>query len=163
MTDNESTDRSNHELGTLLRDLFESIVATDGDSHVSRRRSSDTPVGRGRIGHEFSIGIGTLDSITNDHDRGDKKRTRRDVSRPDTTDYATSVRKMDDEISVVADLAGVDPETLSAGVNSHTAELVIAADGDVIERVTLPQGGLTIADTWYNNGILELSLREENG
>jgi HSP20 family molecular chaperone IbpA len=163
MNDNESTDRSNHGLGTLLRDLFESIVTTDGDSHVSGHGSTDVPVGRGRIGHEFSIGIGTLDSITEAHDHGDQKRTRRDVNRQDATEYATSVREVDDEISVVMDLAGVDPETLSAGVNSHTAELVIATNGDVIERVALPHGMLTIANTWYNNGILELSLREENG
>jgi HSP20 family molecular chaperone IbpA len=163
MTDNESTDRSNHGLGTLLRELFESIVATDGDSHVSGHRSSDVPVGRGRIGHEFSIGIGTPDSITEADDHGDKQRTQRGVSEPDPPDYATSVRAIDDEISVVADLAGVDPATLSAGINSHTAELVIATNGDVIERVTLPHGRLTIADTWYNNGILELSLQEDNG
>jgi HSP20 family molecular chaperone IbpA len=161
MTDNDSTDSPNHGLGTLLRDLFESIVATNEVNRMSGRGSSDAPVGRGRIGHEFSIGIGTLDSITEAHDRGDQNRTRRDVSGQDT--YATSVREVDDEISVVADLAGVDPDTLSAGVNSHTAELVIATNGNVIERVALPHGTVTIADTWYNNGILELSLREENG
>ena len=162
MTDNNSTDDSDNGLGTLLRDLFESIVTTDGVTRVNGHGSSNAPVGRGRIGHEFSIGIGTLDSSTEIHDRGEQKRTRRDGSGPEAPDCATRVRDVNDEISVVVDLASVDPDTLSAGVDNRTAELVIAANGDVIERVALPHGRLTIAETGYNNAILELRLQEGN-
>lgn len=160
MTHENPTDGSNRGIGAVLRDLLESIAEAEEEKRTHGQGHS--PVGRGRIGYEFSIGLGTLDSVGEDRNRSERERWR--VRETDTdieaNDYVASVSEVDGEKIVVVDLPGVDPETLSAGVNDRTATLTIADDTGIIERVPLPQGELTIADASFNNAILELRLME---
>lgn len=69
-----------------------------------------------------------------------------------------------DEFVVRAELPGVDEDDLSVGIDVSSDDLVIAADGQTIDRVGLPWSSTEAARVWYNNGILEVRLRpDEDG
>lgn len=61
---------------------------------------------------------------------------------------------------MTVDLPAVDPETLRAGV--HGRRLVVAADGERLARVTLPEDRYTIRTATYNNGVLEILLADRD-
>lgn len=80
-------------------------------------------------------------------------------------EYLLDTYRDGDEFVVRAELPGVSEEDLSVGIDVHSDELVVAADGRTIDRVALPWSSTDAAKVWYNNGILEVRLRpaEDDG
>lgn len=163
MTD-DGTDRSDDRtegngIGAALRDLLDAVadLRTGGSLDVSRDAGD-----RGRTDYGFSVS--TLDAAarreSGEADRGvDSAGPREGGEHLETAEeeYATAVHSAEGGVVVTADLPGVDPESLSAGVASET--LLIAEGERVLTRVSLPRGDLDIADATFNNGVLELRLR----
>lgn len=63
-----------------------------------------------------------------------------------------------DELTVVADLPGVEYEDVAAGIAEGTNDLVVLVDETVVERVSLPWTAVDVAGATFNNGVLELRL-----
>ncbi|WP_101295446.1 gas vesicle protein GvpH [Halegenticoccus soli] len=68
-----------------------------------------------------------------------------------------------DEMTVVADLPGVEKDDLSVGLSEKTNSLVIAVRGRVVRRVSLPWDPVVITRVWFNNGVLEIRARSADG
>lgn len=145
--------QSDHSIGSLLRDLFGVLTETDGSCRVVGSGHRD--IGRTRVGHEFSIGIGTF---------ADSEIERRSISAP-TQSNPTNVHYDDVGAAVVVDLhdENITPEELVGGVTDTRGEpiLVVATGHEIIERVPLHHGDFEIADAWFNNGVLEFRLQRE--
>lgn len=133
-----------------LQEILEAIAAAEEDRQ--RHGEGSTTVGRTQIGYEFSIGAGHL--------------TETGAQRPHdvaSNDRAIAVRYTDGDVLVTIDAPETDPETVSAGTDDSTGELLIASDETIEERIQLRQQGLEIVDASYTNGILELRLRPMEG
>lgn len=64
-----------------------------------------------------------------------------------------------EEFVVVADLLDASMEEISAGLARGGRELVIQREGSTVARVDLPWRATTTR-AWFNNGILEIRLRD---
>lgn len=64
-----------------------------------------------------------------------------------------------EEFVVVADLLGASMEEISAGLARGGRELVVQREGSTVARVDLPWAATTTR-AWFNNGILEIRLRD---
>lgn len=74
-----------------------------------------------------------------------------------TSRYHVSTSRKEDEIAVTADLPGVSKDDLSVGFDLRRSALVIAVEGTVVERVSLPWPAR--ADrVQFNNGVLEIRV-----
>jgi HSP20 family molecular chaperone IbpA len=74
-------------------------------------------------------------------------------------DYHVETYQEDEQMTVVADLPGVDPDDVSAGVQEGTNDLVILVAGDVVERVAVPWDLAEVLDATFNNGVLHIQLQ----
>ncbi|WP_248905496.1 gas vesicle protein GvpH [Halocatena marina] len=142
------TNKSNRENGGIvqtLREILETIVAAEEERQ--RHGKGSTTLGKTRLGYEFSIDTGTLSDL------GPDSRT------TNSSDRATAVRYVDGNVLVTIDIPEVDPETVSAGVDNRTGELLLGIDGTIEERIPLRQKGLKIVTASVTNGILEFHLQ----
>ena len=143
-------------LQTILSDLFETIVDMD---EQNQRRQTGTGTVHGdntQFDFGFSVTIGSQAGWGETHET-------QSVSAD--TDHATTIHSTNEGYVVTVDLPDVDPPELSAGVDTNHETLSIAVDGDMIERVALPQSSLEVSDESFNNGVLDIQLRsqEESG
>ena len=112
----------------------------------------------------FSIGVGPGPRPEGPPAR---RRERSERGSPPRTSGETSpsvlvdVRHTDDEVIVTADVVGVDEDDLTAGVDRETNTLVLAVDGEAIERIPLEWEAVDVVAASLNNGVLELHLRPE--
>jgi HSP20 family molecular chaperone IbpA len=137
---------------TALREAFE--AAADADDDGRARRTGSVTDGRRRAEYGITVGTirpGEVPSRVGDTDRAALETT--------DTEYATSVRRAEDGLAVTADLPGIDPEGLAAGVEGST--LLIADDDRLLTRVGLPDEGFTVDGASFNNAVLEVYLRPE--
>ena len=74
-------------------------------------------------------------------------------------EFLVETHRADDQLIVTAELPGVGEDDLSVGIDVPSNELVIAAEGRTIERVSLPWASTDAARVWFNNGVLEVRLR----
>jgi HSP20 family molecular chaperone IbpA len=158
-TSTDATDEESGGLASLLRGLLETIVEADSSGRAIGR--GRTGIGRGRIGHEFSIGVGTIDDATPDPgsealDTG--------ATASDAPDHATSVEynEAGTEALVAVDVPEVGPEDLSAGVSSRNGDLLIGADDAIVERVSHDLTDAELAAASYHNAVLEIHLKERS-
>lgn len=79
-----------------------------------------------------------------------------DVSDDDV--FHVETYRTDEEFVVVADLPGVSEDELSAGVSERSNELVVAVDGNTVERIGLPWDRVTATSARFNNFVLEIHL-----
>ena len=125
-------------LTDLLGDLVE--VAASGSPPPPERHS----------------GRSTVDENVRDR----RRRTR--VGDTTSEEHLVETHFDDDEFVVTADIPGATKDDLSVGIDRTTNELVIAKDGTVRERVDLPWPSPEATRVWFNNGILEIRLRESD-
>ncbi len=76
-------------------------------------------------------------------------------------DYLVDVREEEGAIVVLADLPRATAEGVTAGIDRAKNELVIGFEGEVIERIPLGDSEITVANSTFKNGVLELRLRTE--
>ncbi|WP_101296550.1 gas vesicle protein GvpH [Halegenticoccus soli] len=153
MTDDDRAPDRGEPAGLVgaLRRVLETLHELDAEgSRVETRRGVARSGGR-KAEYGYSIRVGSL------RDEGERSRPSR-TDEPPATDRPVSVREVADGAIVVADLPDVDPETLAAGVDGR--RLTVAADGDTVVRVDLSRAGLVVGEATYNNGVLELRLRD---
>ncbi|WP_273836798.1 gas vesicle protein GvpH [Halococcus sp. PRR34] len=139
-------------IGNALRDALEAAADADDDGRASRTGS----VTDGRRRAEYGITVGTLRPGEVPSDAGDSSR----AATLETTDteYATSVRHADEGVVVTADLPGIDPAGLAAGVTDNSRTLLIADDDRLLTRVELPDGEFAVDGASFNNAVLEVYL-----
>jgi HSP20 family molecular chaperone IbpA len=74
-------------------------------------------------------------------------------------DYRVESVRDGDELTVVADLPGVDQADVTTGIDPSRSELVVATGGRAVGRVSLPWDPVEVVETSFNNGILQVRLR----
>jgi HSP20 family molecular chaperone IbpA len=172
-TDATSEDDGSGGLTSLLRSALETLAEADVGSSTGAASSGSTDIGRGRIGHEFSIGVGTIEDITDDDRRRiGPSNTATDVGAgidagtglADSvgTDHPTHVRYDEDgtEAIVAVDVPEIDPEELSAGVSSRNGDLLVGTEEAIAERVSHDFANPELAAASYHNAVLEVHLKE---
>jgi hypothetical protein len=168
MTDTDSSDddagtktdsNGSSGLGSLLRELVDSVANADQSERTAGRSRSG--IGRGRIGHDVSIGVGTVDSIT-DADRGRVGDAGGGTTRTTGGEHPTTVQYDDGETEAIAviDVPEIDTSNLSAGISNRNGDLLVGTDEAIVERVRHRLTDATIAAASYHNGVLELHLRD---
>lgn len=165
-----ASDRSRPETsGGWISSLVNALGAVERLSRSGRGRHD-----RSRLDYDVSVRTG-LDAAddrpsagsrgegrrSSDHrspeDRSRKRRKRR--TRPSPSDrYHVSTRTHDDELTVTADLSGVDREDVTVGFAGSGSTLVVGAEGRELERVDVPWEE-TAADATVRNGVLTVSVR----
>lgn len=89
---------------------------------------------------------------------GNRTRTKRiRVPGPDAAPIDT--RRADGAFVVTADVVEIDPGDLSVCIDHGAADLVLADDDRVVERVDLPWRSVDATDVRLNNGVLKVRLR----
>lgn len=138
---------------TSVTDLVNSLLDADASrptqDHPRRRPDGPGKVGRKRDDPPPSPG----DAGIGDAEPEDA------AGAAETDKYHVRTHESDDELTVVADLPGVDEEDLSVGLTDGEDILVIAVDGTPVDRVTLPWDPVAITKVWFNNGVLEVVVR----
>lgn len=116
-------------------------------------------------GYSAGTGVGPRPSDESDRDRERPSRPRKKRSWPAESDddHLVETRREGDELVVTADLPGVSAEDLVIGLDDDADELVLGADGRAIERVPLPWEEVGVADASYNNHVLVVRIRKDDG
>lgn len=138
-------------IGTALREALEAVA--DADEEGRARRTGSVTDGRRRA--EYGITVGTIRPGEVPSSAGESGTAALEAT---DTEYATSVRRAEDGLVVTADLPGVDPAELAAGVEASSDTLVIAADDRLLTRIELPNGEFAVDGASYNNAVLEVYL-----
>ncbi|ARS88447.1 Hsp20/alpha crystallin family protein [Natrarchaeobaculum aegyptiacum] len=173
--DRDADDQFDTDWLSSLRAVLEALE----NGPLATRGSRDSPDGRRSL--EFGISIGSIEDALSDvgvderrgpgrtpagpggggpRDSTDSRRrsTSRGVDRDD--DYAVTTRESDDELYVVADLVGVDPEDVTVGFDD--SRLVVAVAGAEVERVAIPWESRD-ATASFKNGVLTVRIDRQQG
>ncbi|SDC47776.1 Hsp20/alpha crystallin family protein [Natrinema hispanicum] len=156
-TDDRFADETDHWLASLLSAL-ESLES--GVTSASGRRRSDRAV------FEYDISIRPADDLSVDdsplgrHPGGDRDRSRmrRIRSAGPSSDHNVAIRADNDELLVVADVAGADPDDVTVGFDDSV--LVIAVGGAELDRIEVPWREPNSRAT-IKNGVLTVQVRPE--
>lgn len=153
-SDNEEKDTTKT-IRTVLSALFESIAEMDEQDEQQRSGTGTARHSNKRFDYGFTIGIGPQSEETG-HERTE--------SAPiSDTDYATAIHETGEELVATVDLSETNPGDLSAGVDADAGTLLVARDGEILERITLPRGDLAVRDASFNNGVLDVRLGPTGG
>jgi hypothetical protein len=138
-------------IGTVLSDALEAVADADEEERATRTGS----VTDGKRRAEYGITVGTIrpGAVPSSPEN------RAAALETTDTEYATSVRRIEGELVVTADLPEIDPEGLAAGVTGDSNTLLIANDDRLLTRVGLPDGGFAVDGASFNNAVLEVYLR----
>ena len=151
-TDDRFADENDHWLASLLSAL-EAIGS--GVTSASRRRRG------GRTVFEYDISIRSMTNSPRgrrpDGDDG-QSRTRRVRSSSPSSDHNMAIRTDDDELLVVADVAGAGPDDITVGFDDSV--LVIAVGGTELDQIEVPWRE-TDSRATIRNGVLTVRVRPE--
>lgn len=135
---------------TVLTDVFETIA--DMDSGERRRGLGTAREGKTRFDYGFDVGVGSESRQTD----GDVRTL--DGATGTEPDHAAAIQPTKAGYVATIDLPDVDPSELAAGVNGDARTLVVADDGGVVGRFSVPDGDLEVGEASYNNGVLDVRL-----
>ena len=143
------------------------------DEAEERRGTGRVRGGRSRIDYDVSIGTGFgIEDLQDRPDRrlgrprGDRPRHRsRREPRPEgesevESGYHVTTREEEDGVVVIADLPGVGADELTVGFERHGETLIVAVEDEPVGQVSLPWPAKAEWSS-FNNGVLEVHLREE--
>lgn len=136
----------------LVNSLLDADVSRPTQDHPRRRPDGPGKVGRKRDEPPPSPGDAGGAS--------DEEGTPSETVQTDT--YHVRTYEGDGELTVVADLPGVNEEDLSVGLTKGD-DLLVAVDGTPVDRITLPWDPMVITKVWFNNGVLEVVVRPIDG
>lgn len=130
-------------IGSIDDALADLDADTDADVDVDKRR--------GRRPGRTPAGSGGTTRRGGSRSRREPSSRRSDV----TKEYPVTTRQDDDELCVVADLAGVDSEAVTVGFDD--SRLIVAVEGTELERVAVPWESRDAAAT-FKNGVLTVRV-----
>ncbi|WP_192498415.1 gas vesicle protein GvpH [Halorussus halophilus] len=108
---------------------------------------------------DYGVSVGAApDDRTKRRTRGSVKRRKRRTNER----YHVTARREDDVFVVTADLPGVEEDELTVGFDDERETLVVAVEGRVVERVTVPWSDPTAEQSTLRNGVLEVRLDRED-
>lgn len=166
------TTDDNHREASSLLDVLRHVVETLQDAE---RGSKDGKTGHGtvsgkhtRTDYGFSVGTGPdPDSlwerlgVDEPSEAGDAGSSGSTTPAPADDDHLVDVREEEDAVVVLADLPRATAEDVTAGIDRERDDLVIGLGSEVIERISLGDAGIAVADSTFRNGVLEVRLRTE--
>lgn len=157
-----------HRVSSSLIDVLKHVVKTLQDAERSDERTGS---GTGTVGgknvrtdYGFSVRTGPgpdPDSLWERFGTDDSASASGSTTTDD--DYLVDVREDDGEIVVLADLPQATAESITAGIDREANALVIGLEGKVIERILLGDAEISVADSAFKNGVLEMRLRTDGG
>jgi HSP20 family molecular chaperone IbpA len=122
-----------------------------------------------RVEAESTVRTSTIDEYLAHH-AAEERAARRERARESaagrgrtdgTVDPAHVQTQYDDgEFVVVADLFGADIDDVSAGIDTSRNQLIVKQESATVARVDLPWPNAETTGAWFNNGVLEIRLRE---
>ncbi|MFA9424875.1 Hsp20/alpha crystallin family protein [Natronorubrum sp. A-ect3] len=121
---------------------YDLSIRSGDDLGDESRFSRDGPDGRGRPSDQ-------------DHDRSRTRRRRSSASNAHLT-----TRRHDDELLVIADVAGTEPDDVTVGFDD--TKLVVAVSGRELERIEVPWRERT-AEATVTNGVLTVRIEPDAG
>lgn len=162
-TDDNHRDASS--LLDVLRHVVETLQEAERSGEGTGRGSGSVSGKHTRTDYGFTVSTGPdPDSLwerlgaDEPSDGGDSRSTT-----PTSTDedHLVDVREDEDGVVVLADLPRATAESVTVGIDRERDDLVIGLDGDVIERIGLGKADITVANSTFRNGVLEIRLRTE--
>ena len=160
-SESEADDGDSHWLSSLLS----ALDRLEGGSMSGRRRSDrtvldyDLSIRSGDdLGDESRLARTEPDGIGRSSEDGDRSRTRR--RRSSAADTRLTTRQYDDELLVIADVAGTDPDDVTVGFDD--AMLVVAVSGRELDRIEVPWRKRT-AEATVTNGVLTVQIKPKEG
>ncbi|AHG01061.1 hypothetical protein HALLA_14925 [Halostagnicola larsenii XH-48] len=174
----EPTGADDPEDGHWLSSLLNLLDSLDRTASAS---GSGRAGGRSRFGLEYDVSIGSgLDPTGSDSARRSSNRpsriSRGDAARRDTAEerpsrtrrrrsslstHRVTTRTYDDELLVIADVSGVDPETVTVGFDGSDDDptLVVGVGDRELERVDVPWDRSSVeAGARIKNGVLTVTV-----
>lgn len=164
----DTTDDKNNLSGLFgsIGDIIEALSRIEQDEDGTR--SETGRINRDSFAIDYSydvnVGIGNEDRPHSESDRSSSEPDHVvDVDEEDDRgESVVQVREYEDAVIVSADLPGVGEDEIGASVNENNGDLIITADGDVIERVSVdPQ--FSVTDISFSNQILQIRLQTDDG
>jgi HSP20 family molecular chaperone IbpA len=159
------TTDDNHRNASSLLDVLRHVVETLQDAERSGEgdgTGSGTVSGRTfRTDYGFTVSTGPdPDSLW---DRLGVDEPSEDASTATPTqstdeEYLVDVREEEDGVLVLADLPQATAEEITAGIDRERGDLVIGIEGGTTERIPLGDADIVVADSTFNNGVLEVRL-----
>ncbi|MDL5363086.1 gas vesicle protein GvpH [Halalkalicoccus sp. NIPERK01] len=160
-----TTDDNNQETSSLL-DILRHVVET---LHDAERSDEGETAGHGtvsgrsfRTDYEFTVSTG-LDPDPDSHwgHLGIEELSDESTATSIDTDegYLVDVREEGDAIIVLADLSQMTAESVTTEIDRERDELVIELGEKTIERIPLDDAAITVTDSTFNNGVLEVRLQ----
>ncbi|WP_049926879.1 Hsp20/alpha crystallin family protein [Halopiger goleimassiliensis] len=147
-----------------LSNLLSALEALEEGAFSGQRRS-----GRTSIDYDVSVGMGEdiLDGSRfegnpfSEHERSrrDRSRTTRTRATDSATDHRLTTRREDDELLVIADVPGADPDEVTVGFDD--ASLVVGVSGRELERIDVPWPERT-AEAVFKNGVLTVRIERDD-
>lgn len=169
MTKDDSTDDEEKAPGGLLGAL-KLVVSTLADAEREGKTSfSKTGRNPGRhftTEYGFSGQIGGPrrggESDADDRSSKSRRRSRSDSgsSRESEDSYLVDVRETEDGLLVIADMPGVEPEDITAGVDEEQNEIVVGVGSRAVERLELPWP-VSDVQAQFQHDVLELRFTRE--
>jgi HSP20 family molecular chaperone IbpA len=164
------TTDDNHRDASSLLDVLRHVVETLQEAERSGERTGaghGTVSGRHtRTDYGFSVSTGPdPDSLWErlgvDGPTGEPSETTETTPDDTNGEHLVDVREAEDGVVVLADLPRATAESVTVGIDRGRDDLVIGLDGDVIERIPLGGADITVANSTFRNGVLEVRLRTE--
>lgn len=162
-TDDNHNDASS--LLDVLRHVVETLQEAERSGEGKGRGSGTVSGGRGRTDYGFTVSTGPdPDSlwerlgVDDPSDGGDSRST---TPRSTDEEYLVDVREEEDGVVVLADLPRATAESVTVGIDRGRNDLVIGLDGKVVERIGLGEADISVADSTFRNGVLEVRLRTD--
>ena len=158
------TTDDNHREASSLLDVIRHVVETLQNAEQSGEgegAGSGTVSGRfARTDYGFSVSTGPdPDSLWDRLGVDEPAEDTSTVTPTQTTDdYLVDVREEDDAVFVLADLPQTTAEEITTGIDREREELVIGVEGSPVERIPLGDADIVVADSTFNNGVLEIRL-----
>lgn len=158
-----TTDDNHHEASSLL-DIIRHVIETFQDTE---RSDEDETAGHGtvsersfRTDYEFTVSTGL------NHDRYWGRPSIKELSDGTTAtindtneDRLVDVREERDAIIVLADLPQATAESITTEIDRERNEFVIGLGGKIIGEIPLNDADITVTDSTFNNGVLEVRLQ----
>jgi len=129
-----------------LSSLFSALEALEDGSLTGRRDD-------GRKTMDYNISIGSGEDVLEDN----RPRFRRYRSADTASSHRVTTRRHDDELLVIADVAGSDPEDVTVGFDD--SHLVVGLSSRELERVDVPWDNRSARAT-INNGVLTVRVQD---
>lgn len=165
-----TTDDNHHDASSLLdvlRHVVETLQEAERSGEGKGRGSGTVSGGRGRTDYGFTVSTGPdPDSLwerlgVDDPSGGAEPTTSTSSEAGTGDDHLVDVREEEDGVVVLADLPRATAESVTVGIDRERNDLVIGLDGKVVERIGLGEADISVADSTFRNGVLEVRLRTD--